>query len=62
MTISARMHRMIYGDDHNMSLCARAYWKRDTNRFWRLWVLVFGIKHCKKSWDWYYGGNDAQNQ
>ena len=55
MTISARMHRMIYGDDHNMSLCARAYWKRDTNRFWRLWVLVFGIKHCKKSWDWYYG-------
>lgn len=55
MTLSARMHRLIYGDDNHMSLCARAWWQHDVSRFWRLWVLVFGPKHCKESWDWYYG-------
>ena len=53
-TLSAVLHRTIYGDDHHMSLCARAWWKRDASRFWSLWVAAFGRQHCYRSWRYYY--------
>lgn len=58
MTISARLHRLLFGNDHHMSLCARAWWKQGHSRFWRVWVKVFGRRHCYDSWMWYYGDKE----
>ena len=41
--------------DKSQSLCSRAYERQDET-FWRLWVCVFGLKHCRKSWQHYHGG------
>ena len=49
LNLSRVLHVALYRDA-SMSLCARAYDRRDVSRFWRLWCAVFGESHCRESW------------
>lgn len=49
--VSRILHRALTGQDR--SFCARAWEHRNTSRFWRAWVFVFGIQHCAESFDRY---------
>lgn len=49
MTFSTFLHWMIFGDA-KMSLCGRAWERRDCDPFWSMWVAFWGIDHCRRSW------------
>lgn len=46
--LSRISHRLATGQ--NRSWCARAWENRNTCVFWRLWVRIFGKRHCETSW------------
>jgi hypothetical protein len=50
--LSRLLHDAVFRDG-TMSLCARAYDRRDVSRFWRAWCAVFGDRHCRESWLWH---------
>jgi hypothetical protein len=49
MTFSSFLHWVIFGCDR-MSICGRAWERREEYTFWRAWVAVFGHDHCRNSW------------
>lgn len=42
-------------DDVSQSLCARGWWLRDADPFWRAWVKVFGPEHCRAAFHHHHG-------
>jgi hypothetical protein len=52
LNLSRVLHDALYRDA-SMSLCARAWDRREVSRFWRAWCALFGADHCRKSWLWH---------
>lgn len=46
--LSRIAHDLIFGGPSE-SLCSHAWGLREMSRFWKLWVMVFGERHCRAS-------------
>jgi hypothetical protein len=53
MTISRWLHYLFFADSSE-SLCSRAYRLRHGSDFWAAWVRMFGARHCKASYLYYW--------
>lgn len=51
--ISRRLHDAIFSDTSE-SLCSRAWRLQNVSIFWRIWVKVFGVEHCERSYLFYW--------
>lgn len=51
MTLSQRLHWLLYGDA-STSICGRA-WARRHEPGWRLFVSLVGEAHCRRSAEWH---------
>jgi hypothetical protein len=51
--VSRWLHDLIWSGK-SQSLCSRAWHRQGESAFWRAWVIVFGKKHCERSWRWWH--------
>lgn len=52
-TLSRRFHDLSFRDTSE-SLCSRAWRLQGVSPFWKLWVIMFGRSHCRRSYQYYW--------